>query len=283
MIIKDQNSGKGPPVMDRSAIADRYAADGEQKILFSHLLDLMRRAEAGNRLTVSGFLTEAESAGAEAMLKAAGCRNVVFFGGYPEAERRCAVFLPDYLEEADVINEPATAGIVYLVARVSRFDRDRAELSHRDCLGSLMALGLERDSLGDLVAEGGEAVLIVKTAVADYVAENLTKIGRYPIGITRYDRYEVRPRADFTEETDTVSSARLDAVTAAVFRLSRQNAADAITAGLVAVNGRPRTKGDGEVREGDKISLRGKGRIVFDRIEGTSQKGRLRFRFRRYR
>jgi RNA-binding protein YlmH len=269
--------------MEKNVSAGRFGTDPAQKALFAHLLDLAKRSEDRRILTASGFLSEADAAAAKTVLQAAGCRRFFFFGGYGGAERTCAVFLPDYLEEDDVREAPALAGITFLTASVDRFYQTEASIGHRDCLGALMALGIERDCVGDLIAEGGEAILIVRTTVADYLAEALKQIGRWPVAVTRRETCEVKSRDDGEPGSDTVASMRLDAVTAAVFRLSRGAAAEAVAGGSVAVNGLTAIRGDAAVREGDKISLRGQGRVIIDGIDGVSRKGRIRFRFRRYR
>jgi len=269
--------------MDKTTLVERFASTPEQKILYSHHLDLMLRAENRNVVTVSGFLTEAEANGAEAMLRVAGCRNVLFFGGYPEAERKCAVFLTDYCDADAVMQTPSLAEMIYAEAKVNKFDAGDADFSHRDVLGSLMGLGIERDVIGDIMAEGGTAVMVVKSSIADYLKENLTKIGRYRVEITLHEQYTVTPKTDFEESYDTVASMRLDAVVASIFKTSRGGASDAIGGGLVAVNGVAVTKSDLTVKEGDKLSLRGRGKAVVDALDGLSKKGRIRFRYRRYR
>ena len=145
-----------------------------------------------------------------------------------------------------------------------------------------MGLGIERDVVGDILAEGGQAVMVVKSSIAPFLQENLTKIGRYRVEVTLYDTYEMVPKRDFVEGYDTVASMRLDAVAASIFKLSRGSAADAVSGGLVVVNGGVVTKTDHTVKPGDKISLRGKGKAVVDAVDGLSKKGRIRFRFRKY-
>ncbi len=269
--------------MDKTVLLDRFATTSEQRILYSHLLDQMLRAENRNVVSVSGFLSEAEAAGADKLLHGAGCQSFFFFGGYPEAERTCAIFLTDYCDAEAIMTMPSLAELTYVEARVNRFDAEQADLSHRDVLGSLMGLGIERDVIGDIMTKGGQAVIVVKTAIAPFLQEYLTKIGRYRVEVTLHDTYSIVPKRDYREGSDTVASLRLDAVTASVFNLSRGNAADAIVRGLAAVNGISVTKSDFIIKEGDKISLRGYGKVVVDAVDGLSKKGRIRFRFRQYR
>lgn len=268
--------------MDKTVLVERYASSSEQKILLSHLLDLMLRSSNRNIVTVSGFLSEAEAVVADRLLSAVGCKQYVLFGGYPEAERRCAVFFTDYCDADSISAMPALAELSFVEAKVSRFDAAQASFSHRDVLGALMGLGIERDVIGDIFTEGGTAVIVVKTSIAVFLREHLTKIGRYSVDVTAKELCDIKPSRDFEEGHDTVASMRLDAVVAAVFKTSRGTAVEAVETGLVAVNGVVTEKIDDTVKEGDKIAFRGKGKAVIDGTDGVSRKGRLRFRFRRY-
>lgn len=268
--------------MDKTALVERYASTLEQRILFSHLLDLMLRSSNRNIVTVSDFLSETDAVGAARLLSAAGCEQYLLFGGYAEAERRCAVFLTDYCDVDAVLAMPSLAEIVFIEAKVSRFDAVQASFCHRDVLGALMGLGIERDVIGDIFTEGGTAVIVAKASIAGFLQENLTKIGRYPVAITVSEHYGMTPSRDYEDGYDTVASMRLDAVVAAVFKVSRGTAVEAVTGGLVAVNGTVTLKTDCPIKEGDKISLRGKGKVILDGTDGVSKKGRIRFRFRRY-
>ena len=244
--------------MDKASLINRYAKTPEQRVMFAHILDLALRSENRNTVESGNFLPESDADTVSDMLRSAGIRNYILFGGCDGAERKCPVFLPDYLTENDITDSPTLAGIAFATAEVNRFDLDRADFTHRDCLGALMGLGIERETVGDIVCSGGKAVIVLKTGVAEL-------------------------DDDSVELSDTVASMRLDAVCASVFRLSRGAAAEAVGRGLVAVNGSEASKPDAQVTEGDKISLRGKGRAVIGKTAGTSKKGRIRFEYKKYR
>lgn len=268
--------------MDKTSLIDRYSDNAEQRVLLSHVYDLMLRSVNRNLLTASDFIAERDRMAVASMLTACGCTSYLFCGGYPEAERCSVVFLPEYLGAEEIGADPSLAGLAVLEAAVSRFDAADANLTHRDVLGSLMGLGIERDAIGDILCEKAKALIVVRAKLTDYLLEHLTKISRYPVDVRVCESYELTPKVDYVEDSDTVASMRLDAVVASVFRLSRSGADEAVSGGLVAVNGVTVTKSDRTVSEGEKISLRGKGKVVIDSIDGRSKKGRLRFRFRKY-
>ena len=264
--------------MDKNTLINRFAENDEEKIKFAHIVDLAERCEKRNIVTSTAFLTESERTRVDMLLRGLGFVDFAFWGGFEDAERTCAVFMPDYIEEAD--NE--SANITFVVAAVDKFNRVEADFSHRDILGSLMGLGLERESIGDITAKGGEGYFAVKKSVLPFILESLEKIGRYPVSVSECPDMIFEKKEDFEEKSDTVASLRLDSVVASVFSLSRSAASDKISAGLVQVGGAVVKKTDSEVKEGDKISLKGQGKVHFTKIDGLSRKGRIRIAFRKY-
>ncbi len=268
-------------MMDKASLINGFAKNTEQRVIFAHIFDLALRSENRNTVESGNFLPENDANTVGNMLLSAGIRNFILYGGYEGAERKCPVFLPDYLTEEDIAASPPLAEIVYAVANVDRFDLGRAELSHGDCLGALMGLGIERDTAGDIIVAGGNAVIVIKSRIADYVAENLRGIDRYKVSVTLKKKVEIFRSEKLETFSDTVASMRLDAVIASVFRLSRSAASEAVGRGLVAVNGIISIKGDMVVGKGDKLSLRGKGRVIIESVDGLSKKGRIRFTYKK--
>lgn len=269
--------------MNKTEIINKISSDSEQRILLSHIFDLCERRNGRNVITASDFMSEPDAYLAEILINTVKAENYMFFGGYADAERKCVVFLPDYYTEEDINDEPSLCDIKYIEASVDKFNEKTANFSHRDVLGSLMGLGIERHLIGDIVADGGRAVFAVKSKIVPFINENLIKISRYPVTITVYDKYEMTPKQDCVSDSDTVASMRLDAVISSVFSVSRSAACDAINGGLVGVNGIGVMKPDRTVNEGDKLSLRGKGKAIIDSVGGFSKKGRIRFTYRKYR
>ena len=268
--------------MDKTQLIDKFSSNAEQKILLSHIYDLTVRRDDRNVITVSDFLSENDVNTVKTFLLGISCRNFMLFGGYSDAERQCAVFLPDYFTEDDVIDSPSLAEMTFVKATVSKFDAQSADISHRDVLGSLMGLGIKRDSVGDIIATGSEAVFLIKSKLSEFIKRELTKISRYNVTVDLYDNYQLAPKTDFIEDSDTVASMRLDAVASSVFSISRTSTVDAVSSGLVTVNGAVASKPDMTVSEGDKLTIRGKGKAVIVKLDGFSKKGRTRFVFRKY-
>lgn len=217
-----------------------------------------------------GFLTTEESAQAEKLLRRAGARYR-FGGGYDGAERQMLACLPDWCEEPDFP----------LCALTLRF-READVLTHRDFLGALMALGITRESVGDILVEPGRAVIFLKKEIAAFVTEQLDRVGS--AGVSVSDGFsEPLPQAGaLVPGSETVASLRLDCVVAALCRRGRTGAAQMIESGLVSVNSSAVLKGTKTVAAGDRISVRGRGRFVIDSVSGLSKKGRIVLKFSEY-
>ncbi|MBQ0101785.1 MAG: hypothetical protein KBT31_03210 [Firmicutes bacterium] len=245
------------------------------KVLLSHISDLKERAYSRGVITVSDFLTEEEQAETLRLGK------TFFFGGYDGAERKTAVFLPDYLTEDDVKDDPGLAGICYTVISLSDYDSE-GKITHRDVLGALMNLGIKRETVGDIVTFGNYAVAVTKAKIGDFIASELKKVGRYTVSVRTEEKYDLRPVDDSVTVKKSVASMRLDGVISALFNLSRTDAASAVTNGLSAINGITAVKAEKQVGTGDRISLRGKGRAEIISCDGRSAKGRIKIEAKIY-
>lgn len=261
--------------MDRRQLLDRAAQSGEERVLLAHILDKCEQSRQRNIPAATDFLSPAEQRAAQELLHAAAIHEgYAFRGGYERAERKMLFFLPDWQEEAD-----ASDAMAFLRAAWHESEHP----THRDLLGSLMALGVERETLGDILVSEGSADLIVSAGVAQYLLDNWTGAGRTALRLTAIGADALRvPEQKVKEIRDTVATLRLDAVTAAGFSMSRGKAAELIAAGRVQRNYREVTKGDASVAQGDVISARGLGKFEVAEVGGLSKKGRTGILLRRY-
>ena len=249
-----------------------YTSDreGEEWVL-SRLRDLEGRCERQGGPCFLGFLDDFQ----QRVCRDALVRSPLshrFFGGYEDAER-------SYLGLA-LTHEDLADGR-YPIACVRVRYRPQDGITHRDLLGSVMGLSLKREAVGDILAEEDAARLYLSSAVKETVLTQLTKVGRagvscqeVPLGGTGARRYQ--------EMAGSLSSLRLDCAAAFLGSLSRSDAAKHISGGLVAVDGRTVLDQARIIKPGEKISIRGTGKFLFDREIGTSRKGKLRVLFRKY-
>ncbi len=240
--------------------------------LTARLSDAVRAAVAGEEKYI-GFLTEPEAAVALAMGKNAGVR-VCLYGGYADAERVYAAFLPDWSDESQLSFPFSALTFSY---------RECDKLMHRDFLGSILALGLERDTIGDILIEDGRAVMFISSSVLPYVISQCEKVGRVGVKLTEGYVEPLPAATTFEDMSFTVPSLRLDAVVAGLCKTSRGNAATLIEAKSVLVNGAVVDKVSAAVYAGDKISARGQGKFLLCDISNTTKKGRTVVQAKKYR
>lgn len=145
-----------------------------------------------------------------------------------------------------------------------------------------MALGLTRDSIGDIIIVDSDIYLFVVAQTADFIAQSMNSAGKVPLRFEPIDGEIQIPEPKGICFHDTLSSMRLDAVIASAYRLSRSEASELIRAGLVKLNHIPCERVDAAVAEGAMLSVRGRGRIQLRKIEGLTRKQRIGVTFFRY-
>ena len=269
------------------------------RLLLSRLDDLCGRGERGEA-AVSPYLTPREAKYARSRLSARlAAGTAVLWGGYPEAERVRAVILPDYAEglvdptalTSDPVAALTDAGLDDLaeiirgaVCPVLVKGSGFRELSHRDYLGSVLGLGLERDAFGDiLMPDTHSAILLTDTRVGDFlttqmekVATDTVRVSRLPEGTALTGTRRLQPI------TDTVASERLDCVVAALCNLSREKAQMAVKSGLVELDYEAVEDCSATVEAPAVISVRGFGKFAVHAFDGTTRKGRIRLAAGKY-
>lgn len=235
------------------------------------LSELALRAAHTGRPQFTRFLEPSAERDVLAAAHAAGAR-VLFSGGYDGAERRIAAFYDDIPPE----DFPITPLEL-------RWNAKFADAQHRDLLGAVMGLGLERDATGDIcMGEApGTAYLFCTDDIAGYIAATLESAGRASLRIAPADEIRIAP-PEGSSFRATVQNLRLDAVLAAGYKLSRAEAQRLISAGLVKLNHVSEERTDARLEAGALISARGYGRLRLDEIQGETKKGRIGILLFRY-
>ncbi len=197
------------------------------------------------------------------------------YGGYDHAERRMAAFHPPAVEF------PGEYPIDCLKIEPKAVKYSDT-LSHRDYLGALLNLGVDRCTMGDILIRDNVAWFFCQKKMSAFFLENLTKVKHTAVLISPVESQEELPEPELSPVTGTCSSVRLDSLIAIAFQASRSSMIAFIEGGLVFVNGKLITSNGYEPKEGDIISVRGKGRFLFDGITGRTKKGRTGVRLMRY-
>ena len=238
----------------------------ENNELIKRARDLAERCERSGVVCATGFLSPAEQYEIQTRLGYIPC-GLVFHGGGEACERAAAFFLPDYMTE-DMLDLSE-----YLCAM--KLKAYFGQPGHREYMGALLGMGIGREWLGDIQVEGDTAYVFCMKSVLRHLL-SIEKAGRYTVKASQVPLEEVPARKVETESLSfSVMSPRLDAVAAGLFHLSRTEAAKQIAAGNVSLNYGQCLKADCIVKEGDILSLKGKGKGSISGMGGTSRKGRL--------
>jgi len=259
--------------MDLDRALRRAQSDGD-RILIRRLFDLAGRAERTGYFTFTPFLDEAERAAAESVRAELGIETV-FDGGRDGAERTVALLC----EDADLLPSREDDAFPVIAIELTH----RAPLTHRDILGAVMALGVKREAVGDIIVGGEKSFVLALASVEDFLLSSLREAGRVPLSARICPLGDVpSPEQKYEDIKDTVASVRLDAVLSAAFRIPREAAQSAVKSGLVQVDHRPALSASKELGEGAVLSLRGRGKARLEKIGGQSRKGRVWIEIKRY-
>lgn len=263
----------------------------EKELLFKNrILELSRAAYERNIVLFTDFLNLNELHIVNNLnFKHSGvsCR---MFGGYKMSERQIAAFIPDalsfdYQEPAGLYIPTAYSRWKYPLTclEVRPLSAKLSEtLNHRDYLGALLNLGIERSTLGDIVFQEQTAYVFCVERMKDFITEQLTRI-RHTQVLAKEIEFEAGDIVpEFETINGTVASVRLDAVIGTAFNTSRSSMIGLIEGGKVFVNGKIIVSNGYTLKADDIVSVRGHGKFQFCGSESKTKKGRCRIQINRY-
>lgn len=245
----------------------------DDALLKKRILELRKRAEFAYRTEFTDFLTLSEIETAKTVLSGSNHR---FYGGVPDAERQMLCIAP---EDTEITPELFPICGMRITPKNLKFAEN---LSHRDVLGSVLGLGLERSVVGDIYLKDKEAFLFCAEHISKFLEENLNQIRHTNVSCCVMQTEENEFEREFQLVARTVAANRIDAIAAAAFGVSRSSTATAISGGKIFINGREITSPSVQVKEGDVISFRGEGKARLKELGGLTKKGRISVTLERY-
>ena len=235
----------------------------ELRLILSHACDLYVKADFSGKSFFTKFLTPADSREIDIRFPKSGI-SVTFYGGYDGAERVIAVFGEVYDKSE------------YPVSVLNVRQKGGKELSHRDYLGTVLSLGLKREMVGDIIVRDDGAYIFCLAEIADFIADNLIKIGASGVETTIIDNIDdVKVERSYERHNATVSSLRLDCVVSAASGKSRSAAAALIDRSQVSVNHKEANSVSLGIKDGDVVTVRGVGKFLIKTDERLTRKGRI--------
>lgn len=238
----------------------------------SNISNMVSFAEARDTYGFTLFLDERQQLLAEEILRHEKWGNFLFFGGYDQSERKILGVFPRGYNCSDIAQTEELFPIASYRFKVP----ESANLSHRDCLGSLMGLQLKRETIGDIVVSSKEcATIFLHENIASFVLQNLNKVGSYSVYLEKASKEAFVVIRELLPHNGTVPSLRLDCVVALLCGTSRTIAAQTIASGIVKVNCVECSNNSKILSPEDVIVIRGKGKFILENSIKKTKKDRL--------
>ena len=265
--------------------------DKDMLLMEKRFVELSRLAYQREIITYSDFLNLNEQNILHSLPKDSLYTRVISFGGYEAAERQMVAFVPDalYLRYGIIDSQPQDSAFYqkwefpFTALVIAPQNRKFAEnLSHRDYLGAILNLGIDRAKTGDIIQIQGDAVIFVHNDIASFVAEELTRVRHTTVKVSFVDNIVFDFSPEYEEIRGTVASVRLDSLLPLAFSSSRSRLSGLIEGEKVFVNGKLITSNGYQVKEGDIISVRGMGKFRYDGAGGQTRKKRISVTIRKY-
>lgn len=247
----------------------------EERLLGDFILDKIEKVIERKSTEQTNFLNPHQQKIALGLVKQINDINYLTEGGYKKAERKRIVVFPEYLFPDHV---ESTIEVIKVDGNFNF-----KNLSHKDFLGAILGLGIKREMVGDVLVLDDFAQIIIAKEILEFVNLNFKKVNEVPVEIKKIDQEDiVIPTKNTKDIPTTVASMRLDAVASAGFGDSRSKISRDIENNRVKLNYKIVTDPASDVKLGDLISIRNRGRVEVYEKRGLSNRGRIKLLLKRY-
>ncbi|HHU72648.1 MAG TPA: RNA-binding protein [Clostridiales bacterium] len=252
--------------------------DKDEQLLRRRLYDLANNAYYKGICVFSDFLNLHEQNILECMKHELPGIPYFSYGGFLEAERRMICFSGDD-------NVKKTEDIEFPISVISIKPQNRKfsdALTHRDYLGAVLNLGIDRSIVGDIIINDIEAYIFCTRSISEFIADNLIKIKHTNISASIINKQDFHYEPKFKDISGTVSSIRLDSILSVAFNKSRSSLTGLIKGGKVFVNGKEVISNSYELKDNDLVSVRGHGKFLYVGTPYKTKKGRYSVKVKLY-
>ena len=264
--------------MEKQKILNDYKKQ-EDKILLAQVLDKIEFSKQREKIEYTDFLDMYQIALVKTFLKKIEFENYVLFGGFENAERNILLIYP---EKYNMVEKNYSK--IIKAIKITLPEEEKGKYSHRNYLGGIVKLGMKREKVGDILVSDDGADILVKAETAETLKQELGTLTRFENSkIEIIELQDVRkPEIKLEEITIIVPSLRLDNFVSDLARTSRSKAVQIIDSERVFINGQNETKASKQVKLGDVITIRGKGRFVVKEFPGSTRSGRTVIKIEKY-
>lgn len=245
----------------------------EDKLCLSQVLDKIEMSERRGKIEYTDFLDMYQVALVENFLRKMQFQKYKLYGGYEEAERKVLIIYP---EEFDDNMLKKNYDKILKVIRIQLPEEEKGKYVHRNYLGGIVKLGLKREKVGDIIVGEEGADIITLNDFAEVLKTQLSSLTRFENAKIEIEEIQNVRKLELKIEEITiiVPSLRLDNIVSDLARTSRSKASEIIAQERVFINGQNETKNSKQIKLGDIITIRGKGRFIIKEFTGTTRSGR---------
>lgn len=266
--------------MDKQKILSDYKKQ-EDKILIAQISDKIEFSRQREKLECTDFLDMYQISLVKSFMKKIEFENYILYGGFEEAERKILIIYP---EKYNINMIEKNYSKIMKAIRVLLNDEEKGKYSHRNYLGGIVKVGMKREKVGDILVSDDGADILVKEETAETLKQELGTLTRFENArIEIIELQDLRKQEIKLEELNIiVPSLRLDNFVSDLARTSRSKAVQIIDSERVFINGQNETKASKQVKLGDIITIRGKGRFIVKEFCGSTRSGRTVVKIEKY-
>lgn len=266
--------------MDKQKILSEYKKQ-DDKILLAQILDKIEFSKQREKLEYTDFLDMYQVSLVKSFMKKIEYEGYVLYGGFDNAERKILIIYP---EKYNINMIEKNYSKIIKVIRIILSEEEKGKYSHRNYLGAIVKIGMNREKVGDILVSDDGADILVKEETVESLRQQLGTLTRFENAkIEVVDLNELREQEIKTEEVNIiVPSLRLDNFVSDLAKTSRSKAVQIIDSERVFINGKNETKASKQVKKGDVITIRGKGRFVVKEFCGSTRSGRTVVKIEKY-
>lgn len=266
--------------MEKSELLKQYKRQ-EDKICLAQILDKIQFSKDRQNIEVTNFLDMYQISLVETFLRKIKFSNYLLYGGYEQAERKILIIYPEKYD-LETVNKYYENSIN--IVRIDLEDEDKGKFTHRNYLGGIIKLGINREKIGDIIVTEDGADIITIKEFSNILNEQLQALTRF--SQSKITILEIKQLRKHTIQIESIKiilpSLRLDNIVSDLAKTSRSKAVQIINSERVFINGQNETKVSKQVKLDDVITIRGKGRFIIKEFVGNTRSGRIIVRIEKY-
>lgn len=257
----------------------------DEKLVIAKLTDKIEISKTNNKIVNTEFLNIYKRELIQKELNRLKEKNYMFFGGFEDAEYKILIIYPEkfkeefklYLNgETSQVAEKAINNIIKAI-RIKLPKELIGKYEHRDYLSAIMKFGLVRERIGNIIVHEDGAYIIVLKENAEYLRDSLKELIRFrksEIDVIDINEIKLSP-IKFEDIKISISSNRLDNLVSEISKISRSQTEELLKNEKISINAKIETKASKEIKTGDILVIRGKGKFRVNEFLGTNKKGKI--------